>query len=434
MRIISKEQSEKLYSTTNVRHANTDLSLDMWISRPTVPLTDSNFIEWQRDVISGQISDVSIAVAHPKVEASNSQVFIGYIENGVAKVVSALCKTHIKKHIWIDSGFSEPAESISIAFDGTMPKAESGRIEFITDESPWVFWTNNGILYARKLGESETIVLAESNCEDVSAIRAMWSEVGSFDFGLCTFFILAGSIYYRQLIDGEWTDGTPITFGPSGVIWTEIVAQRTWDYRVSLQAKTSSGSTYELFTQYMGVGKQNTEHLEIKSITATGGVTETGDTTVANEEHIEIAAIKAGALYGGVYGFEQPIMLHASNLATIVEVDGEQVENYGLRISVCFAEHLNPDSVSENLSSIVMRDRNGTAFVAASADTVNGLDWVFTLPDFNNAIGDCIVSYTPGTLYTMAGTVAEGTSITFTPENLIPNAVEAPKIMEVYND
>lgn len=434
MRVISKEQSEKLHSTTNVRHTNSDLSLDMWISRPTVPLTDSHFLERQLIPASGQVSDVSIAATHAKPDSECSHIFVGYIESGIAKVVMAQRKVRISNHVWNDCGFLEPASSISVAYDGIMTTKPDGRIEFITDIFPWVFWINDGVLYARKLGSDETIVLAESNCEDVSAIRAMWSEVGSFDFGLCVFFILSGSIYYRQLIDGEWTDGTPVTFGPSGVTWSEIAAQRTWDYRVVLQAKTSSGSTYELFTQYMGVGKQNTEHLEIKSITATGGVTETGDMTVANEGHIEIAAIKASALYGGVYGFEQPTMLHASNLATIVEVDGEQVENYGLRISVCFAEHLNPDSVSENLSSIVMRDRNGTAFVAASAETVNGLDWVFTLPDFNNAIGDCIVSYTPGTLYTMAGTVAEGTSITFTPENLIPNAVEAPKILEVYND
>lgn len=432
MRTVPRDLEPKLGSAIQTRANNSAPSVYALISRGTIPLTDENFLERQL-VLESSIGDVSIAVSHPKANAQNSQVFVGFIENGVAKVYGAMCKLNMAYHTWVDYGFAEPAEAISVAFDGTMPKAVSGDIEFVTEEKPWVFWMHDGVLYARKLGESNTIVLAESNCEDVSAVRAMWSEFGSFDFGLCVFFILSGAIYYRQLIDGEWTDGELVTFGPIGVTWTEIAAQRTWDYRVVIQAKTGAGATYEIFTQYMGVGKQNTEHIEIRSVAASGDLTEIRDTDTSTTEHIEISGVDAGVLYGGLYSLGQPIMRSAYNLVTIVEVDGEMVENYGLRISVRFASHLNPDSVTENLSSIVMRDSNGTAFVATSAYTENGLDWVFTLPDFNNAVGNCTVSYTTGTLYTMAGTVAEGTSITFTPENLTPSSVEAPKILEVYN-
>lgn len=407
-------------------------ALDLWISRPVVPLVNDYFLEQQAIVSGANVTALDIAVCHPKHRRQSTKIYIATVEGGRAKVMSSPFRQAMETHYWTDSGFDEAAEDVALAFDATMKNDTRGRSEFVTDASPWVFWVNDGALYGRILGSDETLTLAETNCTKCTAIRAAGSALGGFDYGLCLFFLLDGAIYVRQLIGGEWMDAEPVSFGPD-VVWTDIAASRSWDYRVILQAMASDGTVYELFTQYMGIGQRSVEHIEIKSVEAAGSLTEIGETDTKTTEHIEIAGIDAGALYGGLYSLGQPVMRSAANIPTAVEVDGEQVENYGLRIVVRFAAHLNPDSVAENLPAFVMRDSNGTAFAAASAETANGLDWVFTLPDFNNAMGDCTVSYTPGTLYTMAGTVAEGTSVTFTPENLTPSAVEAPKILEVYN-
>lgn len=434
MRSIPGDISEKIQRNIQTRASHADPSASIWISRPTTPMVSKHFLEKQTVLSGSDISDTSIAVRHPKRGAENTEIFIAYIENGVAHAVHASHKMKMSAHAWVNTGFSEPADYVSIAFDGTMSKDVSGNVEFVTQGEPWIFWSKNGVLKTRQLGQRNEIILAEHNCTAVTAVRAMWSEVGSFDFGLVVFFLLSGNIYYRQLIREEWTDASPVLFGPAGVTYVDIAASRTWDYRIVVQAKATNGMVYELFTQFEGVAKQSTEHLEIGSVDINGQMIEIKQTNTSDTEHIGISAIDAGALYGGLYGLGQPSILYASNILTLTEVDGDEVENYGLRISVRFAEHLNPDSVVENLSAIVMRDSIGVAFTATKAETVNGLDWAFTLPDFNNAVGRCTVSYTPGTLYTMAGTIADGTYVAFTPENLTPSAVKAPEILEVYND
>ena len=45
---------------------------------------------------------------------------------------------------------------------------------------------------------------------------------------------------------------------------------RTWDYRLVVQISVTNGEMYELVTQYMGIGKQNVEHIEISDIRADG--------------------------------------------------------------------------------------------------------------------------------------------------------------------
>ena len=432
MRRISASLEAKLRSTQQTRANNSDPSLDLWIGRPTTALTDDAFLERQQLPASGGITQTDVAVAHPIPGRSNTSIHVAYIQDGVAHVAAAAHKSKMSAHTWADTGFSAAADDVAISYDGSMPIAPNGRVEFKTAGQPWVFWTNNGALYARQLGMDDTVTLAEANCTAVTAVRATRSNGSRFNFGLVVFFILGGSIYYRQLIGGEWMDAELVSFGP-GKTWTDIAAGRTWDYRVALQCKASDGSIYELFTQFGGIGSRNQEHLELRNVEAAGELSEIGQTENRYEEHVEVSKIDAGALYGGLYGLGQPTILSASNLLTLTAVDGEEVENYGLRISVHFAEHLNPDSVEENLSAFVMRDSIGTAFTATKAETVNGLDWVFTLPDFNNAIGDCTVSYVPGTLHTMAGTTAYATAVTFAPENLMPSDVEAPKIINVYN-
>lgn len=432
MRTIPSSLDAKFKKLVQAESTKAAPAVDLWISRPVVPLVNDYFLEQQAIGNGSNVTALDIAVAHPRHRRQSTKIYIATVENGVAKVVSSPFRQAMDTHVWTDTGFSESAEDVAVAFDAVIKNDTRGRSEFVTDREPWVFWVNNGALYGRDLNSGETLTLAETNCTKCTAIRSAGSAVGGFDYGLCLFFLLNGSIYIRQRINGEWMDAELVSFGP-GATWKDIAASRSWDYRVILQAMATDGTVYELFTQYMGIGQRSAEHIELRSATASGNLTEVGKTDVFNAEHIEVANIGAGALYGGLYSLGQPAVRSASNIPTVVEVEGEPAENYGLRITVRFAAHLNPDSVAENLSAFVMRDSNGTAFVAASAETENGLDWVFTLPDFNNAMGDCTVSYTPGTLYTMAGTVAEGTSVTFTPDNLTPSAVEAPKILEVYN-
>ena len=215
-------------------------------------------------VAEGNISDCSIAVRHKRFGFESDSIFMAYIQNGVAKLRRSPTFTEMAKHIWTDCDFQQPAEAVSIVFNGTMPKDTRNKYEFITDEQPWVFWINAGAVYGQA-PDGTVHTLATENATGISAVRSMWSDVPSFDFGLVLFMILNGDIYYRQLIKGIWYDAEalPSSAVPEGKTWVAITAQRTWDYRTVIMAKDSEGLLYEIFSQYGGMGSKGGEHLKI---------------------------------------------------------------------------------------------------------------------------------------------------------------------------
>lgn len=429
MRSIPSDIASKLTMLKQTRANSADPSASIWIGRPTTPLTTDVFLEKQAVLTGASITDTSVAVCHPRQGAANTKINIGYIDGGVAKVVTAAVKTKMSNHIWIDSGFSENASAISVAYDGTMPKDDLGNVEFVTESQPWVFWVYNGAMCARKLGSPTTVTLAESNCTDVSAIRAMWSEVGGFDFGLIVFFLLNGTIYYRQLIDGEWTDAETVTFGPSGVTWTSIAAFRTWDYRVGVQGKTSTGDLYELFTQFMGIGKQTIEHVEVKTISADGTLTGISYTdTKADDQHIALSNAVALGLrqwFLPVYG------VAAENIA-------DENDDWGKFIVITLDHPCNLVSVPGNGSQFSITDQNNMAFYSSSISvSEDGMQLTIGFIDFNSANGEVLLAYTPGSISSPPvnpEVAMQAWSLSFTPTNLVPPEVDPPEPLEVWNE
>ena len=228
MRTIPSSLAAKFKKTVQADSTKASPALDLWISRPVVPLVNDYFLEQQAIVGGANVTALDIAVCHPKHRRQSTKIYIATVEGGRAKVMSSPCRQAMETHYWTDSGFSEAAEDVAIAFDAVMKNDTRGRSEFVTDEQPWVFWVNDGALYGRILGSVETLTLAETNCTKCTAIRAAGSALGGFDYGLCLFFLLNGKIYVRQLIGGEWMDAEPIGFGPD-VLWTDIAASRSWD-------------------------------------------------------------------------------------------------------------------------------------------------------------------------------------------------------------
>ena len=426
MRTIPAYISERLNKNIQTRANKSAPSASLWVGRPTTVMVDDTFLERQT-VISANAKDVSIAVCHPKVNSGNTRICMAYISDGVAKVVTAAHKYKMSAHIWKDAGFSEEATAVSIAYDGTMPKAIVGDVEFVTEQKPWVFWVNGGALYGRKLG-GETILLAETNCTDVSAIRAMWSSAGDFDFGLVVFFLLNGKLYYRQLIDGVWMDAEVVSFGPN-VAWSEIAAFRTWDYRIGVQGKTTDGKIYEMFTQFMGVGKQNTEHIELKSMRADAALMGIAyyDTS-SKAEHVELSDIYAGMPYGGLYSTDVPVLVSAENVA---DANGD----WGTTIIVEFDNYLVAADVAANNLSFSLVDSWDAAYYPSSAALgCDGKTVTLVFEDFNAANGACEIRYTPGSIYSLATVAVQATSIGFTPQNLNPPDVPQPEVESIWNE
>jgi hypothetical protein len=302
-----------------------------------------------------------------------------------------------------------------------MPKANNGDVEFVTESYPWVFWVSNSVLYGRKLySDEDAVILAETNCSDVSAIRAMHSTVGGFDFGLVIFFILNGQLFYRQLINGEWNDAEVVSFGPSGVTWEEVAAFRTWDYRVGVQLKSTTGDIYELFTQFMGIGKQNVDHIQV-DVAPRAKYTAIDYKDVHVDGHVESTISVSGMR---TYGL-------SSKPVYVYNVD-DGTGNYGTTI------HIELDypvtNVSGNTANFFLVDGHTNTYVCTDClVSDDGKTLILTFMDFNLAEGTTLtVDYVPGTIMSPA-TATDAFSFTFAPENLVAPDIPVPEPIEAWN-
>ena len=408
-----------------VQAGNDSVRADLWISRPTVPLTEERFLE--RQVLSKYSpTSVSVAVQHKKTDSDASAVYLVLIEDGEAKVLKAVYQTHMESHAWVDTGFSELAEAVAICFDGTMPKSVSGRAEFVTEDEPWVFWVSGGKLYTRKLNSAHTETLADGNCSAVSVVRAMWSEVGDFDFGIVAFFLLGGSLYYRQYIDNEWKDAEIVSLGPSGVLWSDIAAFRTWDYRIGVQALSKEGYIYELFTQYMGIGKHSIDSVSFSDLSHSYALTKIRyKTAISANEAVSLSEVLQGMPYQGLY------TLGTASLLEVYNIDDE-AGDWGKKVVFVFDKELEYNSVQASIGSFYFTDAEGDYYFPASIDMDHtGRRAILTFVDFNNAKGQCIARYDPGTVVTMLEEVLTEQNYAFTPEGLVPNDVVLPEPVEI---
>lgn len=423
MRELSESLKKKLAS--RIQAGSTRLNASLWVSRPRNPITEPVFLESQL-LSSARATKTSIAVCHPRIMRGATDIYVGYVESGEAKITKTSYNHRMSNHIWEPVEFSQWAEDISLCFDGTMPKDLSGRVEFVTEDLPWVFWTLNGVLYAQKLHSTEEpTVLAEANCTAVSSVRSVWSEAGAFDFGLIVFFILSGNLYYRQLINGEWTDGELVSAGPEGVLWTDVSAFRTWDYRVGVQLVSRDGKLYELYTQYMGIGKQNSEHVEISDMRPSANLIEVHYTDSSVNEHVEISEITPDLIYKGLYAVGVPSLVDVYN-------QPDESGDWGKQVVFVFDKELEANSVEESLGSFYFIDSQNRYFFPykAEMDETGKLATLFFV-DFNSVGGDCVAHYTPGTVVTMVDESLPAQERTFTPMNLVPNDTVFPEVAEI---
>lgn len=429
MRSVSATMKKKLAS--RIQAGDNAISASLWVGRPTTPLTEDRFLERQTILSSKNITKTSIAVCHPRLMRGATEVYIGYLESGTIKIAKTTYVEEMERHVWEnDIGYSQVADDFCLCFDGTMPKAPNGYVEFKTEQLPWVFWTLNGVLYGRKLwDESEPLVLAEANCSTVSAVRAMWSTTGGFDFGLVVFFLLNGQLYYRQLIGGEWMDAEVVSFGPDGVTWESLAAFRTWDYRIGVQLKSTDGKFYEMFTQFMGVGKQNAEHIEISSFRTKGDFIEVQYINASSDkEHIELTNVRSGAPFGGLYSTSVPKIISARNVA---DVNGD----WGTTIKVEFDNYLVASDVVNNYLKFSLTDSWNVNYIASGAVLEDdGRTVVLSFMNFNNAYDKCKIQYTPGNIYSLATILVELTSFEFIPQNLVPVDVPKPEVESIWNE
>lgn len=370
-------------------------------------------------------SSISIATQRLKPVRKASKVYIAYTENGNGHVIHSYAHKNIGYYEWIEDDFGERADDIDIVFNGrSILNGPFGR-EFITEVNPWVFWVDMGSCKGKILNYlGSTVVLASGHCSKVSAICDIGKSNVTDSFGLVVFMLLDNQIFYRQYIDNEWKDAEFLNLGPEGNIWKDISAFRTWDYRIGLQAITYNGDVYEFFSQYKGMsGKLITEHVELSAINISElnliGITYP---ETKNDEHIELSNIEPII---NVYETGAPSIISAYNIE-------DSNHNYGKKIVVVFNKAIDDSELFNQLSTLSLVDSRDLTFPISSGSTTDKKTFIFNLLDFNNALGQCVIQYTPGTVHTMAGYSMDSMSYSFTPIGLVPEH-DIPEIYSIIN-
>ena len=382
------------------------------------------FLENQKITKDGSATAVSVAVQRLDMVRKATRLYIACVLDGVGRVYYSFPEKDINDHKWTPTYFHEPAEDIAISFNGIEHyNGRDGR-EFITDDKPWVFWVKNGYCYGRILGLLGDTTFASDNCTKVDAICDIRRDQYFNGYGLILFMVIDGDIYYRQLLNGIWTDAEKITFGPN-VIWVDIQAFRTWDYRIGLQGIDSNGNVYEMFSQYSGIGRLENEFIEL-DIEAQASLTSIRWNSGFTTENISID-IGAGALYGGLYRIGNALIIDTYNVE-------DSNQNWGTTLIVKFDRHLRAAEVAAQPTTFKIVDSASITFTASSATLgSDGLTVTLRFNDFNPAYGQCSIVYTPGTIHSMASVSLASTSYAFTPSNLNPPVVPIPVVIDAFN-
>jgi hypothetical protein len=420
MRNIDTVLEERINSSMQTIGENANPAVQMRIQRHDVPLHDEELIERSRIVHRAGLTDSDVAVCHPYFEREDGRIWVAYVREGILHVKWAENMEILSRSEWNDYWFTDYAVSCSIAFNSKAKHNARGIWEFITEEIPWVFWvTPEGQLKAKlctPLGQYEH-ELAIANVTDCSAVRAPAGDYGNWDLGLTVFFLMAGQLYYRQYIDGEWCDAERVTIsGLDDLTIVKIKAFNTWDYRVGVQLLTDDGKLYVLFTYTEGIGVRGSEHINM-GVTATGRLFRIGYDAGYTNEHLEIGASAVGER---IYGLST-IPLEAKN----INYNGD----WGKKIEITMDY---PNSAGD-VREFLLRDSNGNVYACEDIEFDDNVIRL-TFVNFNMAYSasNLTVIYTKGTLMSPV-VLTDSFSISFVPTNLVSPSTPPPSVVSIYN-
>lgn len=423
MRDVSSALADKLDTQLQTIDNNANPDTFLRISRPIVPLKYADFIERTRIVKASGIQDSDIAVCHPRFDRQDEDIWVAYVRNDTLHIKYARNCEVLSKSDWFNYNFTDTADKCAIAFDSTIKHNAQGIWEFITERLPWVFWTQAGALYGKKLGTEDIVELANANVTDVSAVRGPIGELGNWDMGLTVFFVMSGSLYYRQLIGGVWYDTELVQHdGLTGLTYEEIKAFVTWDYHVGVQILTDDGKIYVLLSYYEGIGiHSNSEHTMFDIIDDSIGIGKlkyVGDSYFKNDEHTVFNIDRYNAYN---YSIHTEVPRRAYN---IKDING----NWGSTIEVYMSEACS-GALNTTFSLV---DGNGTSFTCVGVEYDERIIRL-VFEDFNEASGNLTVAYTSNSGLTTPIADVDGFSVTFTPEHLGEYVPPVPKVSSAAN-
>lgn len=414
MRIIDNNLKDKLLLAQQTLYNKANLSVRSVVSRPITSIETKQF--WRECVITPGVTvvDSSLAIRHQFEDTLGDVVYAASVVGTTLTIKRAALTVGVTDMVWEVVETIENCTACALQFDGRFEYTDHAIIEFLTDAVPYLFFiTTDGAIKYGIVGSALYETLVAANAVDVDVISGVSSKYGDIDQGLIVFYIVAGGVYYKQLIDGVWQDQESVSIAPANAV--SVKAERLFDYRIVLHITDNTGALYEAFSKMEASG-WNSQDFISAGISAVSSVIPIGYPNRYESEYVSAVILSASeALY-----ILSPVMVAAKNID-----NGEG--NYGYKVLVTFDERVyNVDT------GFSLTDSDSGAWPSLSAVKISDIVVEVTFANFNNANGDCSVMYTPGEM--MGDIVAvEADSFVFTPTGLVPFATDPPAPTAISN-
>jgi hypothetical protein len=422
MRSIPEALRAKMQLLAQTPANNSDPRQDVIISRHSIPLPDYKL--WQTSTIDNYTaSRVSIAVSRPDYRRMPQTIYTAGIDGSTAKIHSAIFDGANVPKSWSTEMNIPNVSDISLAFVGRFRPYKRRTEFYTTEERPWIFWIDTDAnLYARYWDDESTLANLGANATSCAATMGINSVQNEWGYGLLVAWTTtAGAVFYAQYFDGQWSDGITVTQAPQNA--TEVTISRTADWRIIMLVKNSSGATTALFFRSIAISMSNYEKVELLNTgISNAAITEVNYSEGFGSEQVEITSTEIAA--AKKYSILAPTPHSAYNI-------DDSNGNYGRFIMLEFYD----DVYGSAASDFTIKGTSGSTYGGLAVVRPEGkdLNWLLIeFQDFNNAPGDCTITYIAGTLSSGVAAALNFT-IVFTPTGLVPVVTDPPVLVSIIN-
>lgn len=407
MRIIDPTLKERMQLAHMTVANNAQPRMEIEAVRPRTPIFHQRF--WQEAIVTAGVTATSTSVAVQRSSGRWGQrVYVAYVAGGTLTVKAADLLFPVENLAWSTILTIPNCTGCALEHDGVYEYGDFERIEFHTRDL-WLFYTTAaGELMGGILGGTYDNIA--NSVTSFDAIRGIASVYGDIDQGMIVFYTVSGSVYYKQFVSGAWENQQAVSIAPATTV--EVKANRSFDWRIVLHVKDNAGALYEIFTKMEASGWNGTEFISV-GISSEISVIAVAYTDAQTNDAI---SIEVAALTMRLWALP-PVIASITNID-----DGNG--NYGIKVRMTFDELIL--SVVGNETAFTITDEDDVVWNSTAIEQAGDKTIEVAFQDWNNAVGDVSVAYTPGTLIGEVELV-ESFVETFTPSGLVPTILPTPE-------
>ncbi|MCR5475515.1 MAG: hypothetical protein K6F28_09990 [Lachnospiraceae bacterium] len=183
---------------------NSEPKLSLVVSRKELLLDDFDFTERRRvrRTALNTISDIGIAISHPKVGHEDEEAWVTYIRDGHVYLRHSKLSGTVREIDWAELEIGAPAGTkCDVAFVAVPQENMRGVTEYITGRKPLVFYIQGSFIYY--VDTNEAVITPHM----LLAVTATDISVRQTPLGLGLFYVKAldhTKVYYRIYSNGSW--------------------------------------------------------------------------------------------------------------------------------------------------------------------------------------------------------------------------------------